>query len=90
MKSEVGNATVPYLYLSKDGKTVTNIAGVAMLKKGKFVGKMEPSKVEIVQMLLNKYNSGMIEIPCQNPVQAQTGGEKLLKSSPSKVDGSLL
>ncbi|CAN7402877.1 Ger(x)C family spore germination protein [Paenibacillus sp. LjRoot153] len=75
MKSEVGNATVPYLYLSKDGKTVTNIAGVAMLKKGKYVGKMEPSNVEMVQMLLNKYRSGMIEVPCQNPSKPKQSNE---------------
>jgi spore germination protein KC len=67
MKSEVGNAMIPYLYLSKDAMTVTNVAGVALLKAGKLTGKMEPGKVENLQMLLNTYKSGMIDIPCQNP-----------------------
>lgn len=67
MKSEVGNAMVPYLYLSQDGTTVTNVAGIALLKDGKLVGKMVPAKVETLQMMLNKYQSGMIDIPCQNP-----------------------
>jgi spore germination protein KC len=67
MKSQVGNAMVPYLYLSKDATKVTNIAGIALLKEGKLVGKMEPAKVETLQMVLNKYQSGMIDIPCQNP-----------------------
>ncbi|MDQ0876941.1 spore germination protein KC [Paenibacillus sp. V4I3] len=67
MKSEVGNAMVPFLYLSKDSETVTNVAGIALLKAGKLVGKMEPEKVESLQMLLNTYQSGMLDIPCQNP-----------------------
>lgn len=67
MKSEVGIAMVPYLYLSKDATTVTNVAGVALLKAGKLTGKMDPGKVESLQMLLNTYKSGMIDIPCQNP-----------------------
>ncbi|MGO4271602.1 Ger(x)C family spore germination protein [Paenibacillus sp. TAF58] len=66
MKSEVGIAMVPYLYLSKDPETVTNVAGIALLKAGKLVGKMEPEKVESLQMLLNTYESGMLDIPCQN------------------------
>ncbi|MBD0381032.1 Ger(x)C family spore germination protein [Paenibacillus sedimenti] len=70
LKSQVGNAMVPYLYLTKDSSSkVTNTAGIAMFKEGKFAGKMEPEKVEILQMLLNKYEGGMIDIPCQNPSQ---------------------
>lgn len=67
MKSEVGNAMVPYLYLSKDATRVTNVAGIALLKEGKLVGKMEPAKVETLQMMLNKYQSGIMDIPCPNP-----------------------
>lgn len=67
MKSQVGNAMVPYLYLSQDATKVTNVAGIALLKDGKLVGKMVPAKVETLQMMLNKYQSGMIDIPCQNP-----------------------
>ncbi|KRE64490.1 Ger(x)C family spore germination protein [Paenibacillus sp. Soil750] len=77
MKSEVGNAMVPYLYLSQNGKTVTNIAGAAMLRKGKFTGKIEPSDVEMLQMFLNKYESGMIDIPCQNPSKPQQNLENI-------------
>lgn len=69
MKSQVGDAVVPYLYLSKDGKTVTNIAGTAMLKKGKLVGKMAPDKAEILQIIRNKYKRGMIDIPCKSPTK---------------------
>ncbi|KRF28116.1 Ger(x)C family spore germination protein [Paenibacillus sp. Soil787] len=67
MKSEVGNAMIPYLYLSKDKTTVTNVAGVALLKAGKLTGTMEPAKVESLQMLLNTYKSGILDIPCNNP-----------------------
>ncbi|MEW9698580.1 Ger(x)C family spore germination protein [Paenibacillus sp. SI8] len=69
MKSEVGNAVVPYIYLSKDAQTtVTNIAGIALIKGGKYVARMAPEMVESLQMMLNNYHSGMIDIPCRNPV----------------------
>ncbi|WP_248928241.1 Ger(x)C family spore germination protein [Paenibacillus hamazuiensis] len=75
MKSEVGNATVPYLYLTREpSPTVTNTAGIALLKKGKLAGLMPPSKVEILQMLLNEYESGMIDIPCG--AETESGGIK--------------
>lgn len=78
MKSELGNAITPYVYLSKDtSSNVTNIAGVALLKAGKLVGVMEPSKVEALQILRNKYNSGMINIPCKK--NKQDGGEEAVE-----------
>ena len=65
MKSEVGNALVPYLFLSEQSPKITNVAGAALLKKGKLVGVMKPKKVESLQMLLKDYRSGMLDIPCK-------------------------
>lgn len=91
MKSQVGNAMVPYLYLSKDGQKVTNIAGTAMLKKGKLVGKVDPYHVEILQMLMNKYQSGMIDIPCQNSSTQNQKVEALeILSLKSKLQPSIM
>ncbi|MFC5468870.1 Ger(x)C family spore germination protein [Cohnella suwonensis] len=67
LKSEVGNALVPYLYFTDDPPTVTNVAGTALIKKGKLVGRMEPKMTENLQMLLGEYQSGMIDIPCPGP-----------------------
>lgn len=65
LKSQVGNAIIPYVYFSKDPPTVTNVAGAAMIKKGKYVGRMAPNKVESLKLLFGEYPSGMLDIiPC--------------------------
>lgn len=64
LKSEVGNAIVPYIFFSNDPPTVTNVAGVALLSKGKLVGRMQPKMVESLQMITGEYGSGMLDIPC--------------------------
>ncbi len=67
MNSEVGNALVPYVYFTDDPPTVTNVAGAALIKKGKLVGRMEPKMVETLQMLTGGYESGILDIPCPKP-----------------------
>ncbi|MBW5445325.1 Ger(x)C family spore germination protein [Cohnella sp. CFH 77786] len=69
LKGETGNAVVPYLYetqepLKRPEKT-PNVAGLALLKKGKLVGVMDPSMVEYLQMLTGVYKNGMLDIPCR-------------------------
>lgn len=66
LKSEVGNALVPYVYFTDDPPTITNVAGAAMIKKGKLVGRIEPRRLEYIQMLTGEYQSGMLDIPCPN------------------------
>lgn len=66
LKSQVGNALVPYIYFSDDPPKVTNVAGAAVIKKGKLAGRIEPRRVESLQMLTNDYVSGMLDIPCPN------------------------
>lgn len=70
LKSEVGNALVPYLYLTDEPEPVTNIAGAAMIKKGKLIGRMKPQNVESLQMLTGKYTSGMLDIPCASSAKS--------------------
>lgn len=64
LKSELGNAVIPYIYFTDDPPTVVNVAGLALLKKGKLVGRMAPRLVEGLQMLTDDYESGMLDIPC--------------------------
>lgn len=64
MKSEVGNATIPFVYFTNDPPTVTNVAGAAMFKKGKLVGQMKPGQMEELQMMTGDFVSGMLDIPC--------------------------
>ena len=70
LKSEVGNALVPYLYLTDEPEPVTNIAGAAMIKNGKLVGRMKPQNVESLQMLTGNYTSGMLDIPCASSTKS--------------------
>ncbi|AFC30978.1 hypothetical protein PM3016_4202 [Paenibacillus mucilaginosus 3016] len=64
-RSEVGNSMIPYVFQSEiDGTPVLNIEGAALLKKGTMTGRLDGEKMEGVQMLLNKYGSGMVKIPC--------------------------
>ncbi len=64
LESELGNAVIPYVYFAEDSPKVIKVSGVALLKKGKLVGRMEPRLVEGLQMLTNVYESGILEIAC--------------------------
>lgn len=66
LKSQVGNALIPYVYFTNDPPTVTNVAGAAMFKKGKLIGRIEPRMLEGLQLMTNEYESGMLDIPCPN------------------------
>lgn len=66
LKSQVGNAMIPYVYFTNDPPTVTNVAGAAMFKKGKLIGRIEPRMLEGLQLMTNEYESGMLDIPCPN------------------------
>ncbi|MGG1555230.1 Ger(x)C family spore germination protein [Paenibacillus ferrarius] len=82
LKSQVGNATVPYLYLTEDHDVAaTNVAGVALLKKGVMVGLMKPFYVESLQMLQNNFNSGMVAIACPHDKKKEEAVEVLFLSS---------
>ncbi|OXM83840.1 Ger(x)C family spore germination protein [Paenibacillus rigui] len=64
-KSEVGNALMPYVFINKiDSMTVMSIEGAALIKKEKMIGHLSAEKMEGLQMLINKYKSGMVRIPC--------------------------
>jgi spore germination protein KC len=66
MKSEVGNSILPYVNIKQDHDRLTpGVYGVALFKKGKMIGKLPPEKVEKLNILLNKYQDGVVEVPCQ-------------------------
>jgi spore germination protein KC len=67
MKSPVGNALLPYVSVHKNERLhEISVAGAAMFKKGNYIGTLDSDLVEGLHMLMNKYVSGMTQIPC-NP-----------------------
>lgn len=65
LRSEVGIGIIPYTYISKENNHNTAIvSGLAVLKKGKLVSLIPARETESLLMLINKYERGMIEIPC--------------------------
>ncbi|MFP3123759.1 Ger(x)C family spore germination protein [Ectobacillus funiculus] len=65
LRSEVGIGVVPYTYISKeDNHNNAVVSGLAVLKKGKMVSLISSKETESLLMLINKYERGMIEIPC--------------------------
>ncbi|UUZ91080.1 Ger(x)C family spore germination protein [Paenibacillus sp. P25] len=73
-RSEVGSGLIPYVFTSQiDHMTVMNIEGAALLKKGKMVSLLDGERMEGFQMLMNRYKSGMIRVPCER----NAGGNKV-------------
>jgi spore germination protein KC len=64
LKSKVNDADVTMVYLN-DRKKVA-VEGVALLKEGKKVGELSPSHTPYLNMLVNHYNSGVINVPCKS------------------------
>ncbi|CAM4009110.1 Ger(x)C family spore germination protein [Paenibacillus alkaliterrae] len=66
LKGQVDDAMIPYLYRSKKITYTTPVAGAALLKKGKMIGKLSSKDMESVLMLRDEYKRGVFEIPCLN------------------------
>ncbi|MCA0758072.1 Ger(x)C family spore germination protein [Paenibacillus sp. N4] len=64
MKGQVDDAMIPYLYKRKRITSTTPVAGAALLKKGKMIGKLSSKDMESVLMLRDEYVHGVFEIPC--------------------------
>lgn len=73
MKDQVDDAMIPYLYRRKRITSTTPVAGAALLKNGKMIGKLSSKDMESVLMLRDEYIHGVFEIPCPgNPKQKET------------------
>jgi spore germination protein KC len=66
LKSEVGNAAIPYVYKSHKESETTPVAGVALILKGKMVHVLHSKDTEGLQLINNEYKSGIVELPCKN------------------------
>lgn len=65
LKGETGVAAVPYVYFDPKNKPITSpVTGIALMKKGKMVDTVPPKKIESMLMLMNEYQSGIIQIAC--------------------------
>jgi spore germination protein KC len=67
LKNQSGAGVVPYVYIvnTEVGKTVS-IAGLAIIKDGIMTGLISPDDTEEVSILTNKFQNGIIRIPCTN------------------------
>ncbi|HTG69767.1 MAG TPA: Ger(x)C family spore germination protein [Candidatus Udaeobacter sp.] len=66
LRGEVNDAMIPYLYRSKKISYTTPVAGAALFKEGKMVGKLSSHDMESVLMLRDEYERGVLEVPCLN------------------------
>lgn len=71
LKSEVSAGIVPYLYFGEKQPKETLVVGNALIKKGKMAGTVAPKDVEGLLMLSDRFQSGIIQIPC-----SRTSNEK--------------
>ncbi|MCM3629082.1 Ger(x)C family spore germination protein [Paenibacillus glycanilyticus] len=63
LHSEVGIALLPYIQLSKKTEELS-ASGISIIKGGKQVSSLSPTKVQQLLMLTNQFKEGSIEIPC--------------------------
>lgn len=64
MNAPHNDTAVAYVYEDKRAEDIFVTAGLALVKKGKLTGVMPSKKVEGLVMLVNKFKSGVIEVPC--------------------------
>lgn len=65
LNSAVGIALLPNVQLSKNSKDLY-ASGISILKRGKHVSTLSPTKIQRLLMLINQYEEGSIEFPCGN------------------------
>jgi spore germination protein KC len=63
LKSESASALLPYMLVDPQFRQSV-VRGIAVVKKDKMVGMIEPDKAEYLLMLADRYKYGVIEIPC--------------------------
>ncbi|MDR6880711.1 Ger(x)C family spore germination protein [Bacillus sp. 3255] len=105
LKSETGVAMLPLIQINNK-PNIASVAGIAAIKDEKMTNQfMTPADVESLLMMLNKYQSGVIEYPCGEPennihealevialngkVTPQVKGDKVLSRVSIKIKGSL-
>lgn len=84
LKGQVNDAMIPYLYRSKKITYTTPVAGAALLKNGKMIGKLSSQDMESVLMLRDEYERGVIEVPCLN----QPAGKPKMKETIQVISSS--
>ncbi|THF83229.1 Ger(x)C family spore germination protein [Cohnella fermenti] len=88
LKSPARIAVVPYLH--RDGSSDRAIvSGLAILRKGRFAGKLDGTDASSFMMLDNRYRSGILEVRCAGEksarIEAMESLEVLSFSNKTKV-----
>lgn len=104
MKSEVNDAMVPFLYSKKKGPKKHIGLGIALLKNGKMVRILSSKEVEPLLLVVNKYQKGVLTIPCkkdskkvnafevsllQTEMTPKMKGNSLIINVSTKIEGSV-
>lgn len=66
LNTETGAAVMPYVYIQQKEPKHAVVSGGALVKKGMLIGKLAPDQVHAYLMLLSKFRSGIVPIPCGN------------------------
>ncbi|TVY11129.1 Ger(x)C family spore germination protein [Paenibacillus cremeus] len=73
MKSEVGIARFPYVYRMKNELEPINVAGIAIVKKGKLADIVSPEESAELLMMTDQYEGGIIKVPCHDQGTTKQG-----------------
>ncbi|XEC92693.1 Ger(x)C family spore germination protein [Paenibacillus tarimensis] len=105
MNSPHSDAAIAYVYKDKRAENLFNAGGVALLKKGKMISVLPSKKTEGLIMLLDKYNSGVVNIACpgkpkeqeslellslKTKMKPKMNGDKVSVQVKTKADGAIV
>ncbi|MCA0755966.1 Ger(x)C family spore germination protein [Paenibacillus sp. N4] len=85
LNSEVGVALLPYIHFYKADSKELSASGIAILKKGKQISTLSPTKMQRLLMLTNQYKEGNIEFPCGSEGKANVKESLEVVSAKTKV-----
>ncbi|AJY77801.1 hypothetical protein VN24_16730 [Paenibacillus beijingensis] len=67
LKNETQVVMMPFIYFDpKSQPFEAAVTGLMIVKNGKMVQKVPPNKIEGLLMLIDKYQGGIIQVPCSN------------------------
>jgi spore germination protein KC len=73
LNTETGAAIMPYVYILEKEPKHAVVSGGALVKNGLMIGKIAPDQVHSYLMLLGKFRSGIVPVPCgKNEEQSES------------------
>ncbi|TVY02371.1 Ger(x)C family spore germination protein [Cohnella terricola] len=78
LKSPSNTSDIPYIHKSPSGKEAI-VSRIAVIKGSKLVHILEEKDTEAYLMLVDKYQSGILEFPCMGSAQGQVNNKESLE-----------